>query len=189
MTANPFWTIVPTLLWICFLGGIAFFFRKEVRSLLSALLGRVQHGASMRLAGVEIGSSVALPNQVLKSEHSKTAKQDDGSRQLERDKYYENARRVMLVHRLFPSTEPGQVYEILIYLLPARSATLAGVKELSIFLAVTVGITKCLPLETEAKAFPFTPLHMVRFFVLRTFILPMANRSCCTVLSILKWEA
>jgi hypothetical protein len=133
MTTNPFWTILPTLLWICFLGAVAFFFRKEVRSLLWALLGRIQHGASMKVAGVEIGSSVALPNQVLKSDHSKAARQDEGRRKLERDEYYASARRVMLVHRLFPSTEPGQVYEILIYLVPARSATLAGVERVEYF--------------------------------------------------------
>src|SRR6266851_5603409 len=87
----------------------------------------------MKLAGVEIGSVVAVPSQVLKTEHSKTARPDDGRRQEERDHYYTESRRIMLVHRLFPSTEPGQVYELLIYVLPARSGTLAGVERVEYF--------------------------------------------------------
>src|SRR5687767_3207938 len=85
MSGNAFWTVLPTLLWILFLGGLGLFFRKEIRALLRALLGRVHHGASVRVAGVEIGAVFATPNQTLKSEHSKTARVDDGRRQQERN--------------------------------------------------------------------------------------------------------
>lgn len=154
MTANPFWNILPTLLWITFLGGLAFFFRKDLKALIRAVLSRVQHGASMKVAGLEIGSGVTLPSQLLKSEYSKIAQPDDGRRREERDNYYSECRRIMLVHKLFPSTEPGELYDILIYVLPARGANLSVVDRVEYFFGGFGWNNKVFTVRDRSRGFP-----------------------------------
>ncbi len=133
MAEHPFWNAVPTVLWVVFLGAVIVAFRHELKGLLVALLGRLQQGASMKIGGVEVGAVVAIPSKLEKTEHSKTSRIDDGRRHQERDQYYAAARRVMLVHRLFPTTEAGQLYDILIYLVPAYRGTLSGVDRVEYF--------------------------------------------------------
>jgi hypothetical protein len=63
----------------------------------------------------------------------------DGTRAVERDLLYDQSRRVMLVHRIQRSTEDGQLYDVLIYVVPHKSASLAGVSEVEVLLRGVLG--------------------------------------------------
>ena len=97
------------------------------------LIARLRVGGSVKLGSIEVGAVIATPARIEKAEQSRTARSDDGRRQRERADYYDRARRVMLVHRLSPSTEEGQLYDILIYVVPAIQGSLASVAQVEYF--------------------------------------------------------
>ncbi|MEA2326310.1 MAG: hypothetical protein QOE68_1269 [Thermoanaerobaculia bacterium] len=127
-------TVASTLLWIVFWTALLYAFRDELRDLLRTLLGRVRHGASVKVWNLEIGAVNALPSAIEKTEGARIWRLDDNhGRENERRTYYDRARRVMLVHKLFQSTEEGELYDILIYVIPSKDGTLSGVHSIEYF--------------------------------------------------------
>lgn len=124
---------IPTFLWCLLICGTLISFRDELRSVLRMLIARLRVGGSVKLGSIEVGAVIATPARIEKAEQSRTARSDDGRRQRERADYYDRARRVMLVHRLSPSTEEGQLYDILIYVVPAIQGSLASVAQVEYF--------------------------------------------------------
>lgn len=126
--------VISTLIWVGFLSGVLYFFQRDLRGLLDALLGRLRQGASVKFGSIEVGAVNALPSAMEKTEQARVWRSDDdGRRQAERSAYYEQTRRVMLVHKLFPATEPGELYDILIYVIPSKDGTLAAVQRVEYF--------------------------------------------------------
>lgn len=127
--------VISTLIWVGFLSGILYVFQRELRGLFDALLGRLRQGASVKFGSIEVGAVVnALPSAMEKTEQASVWRSDDdGTRHAERSAYYEQTRRVMLVHKLFPATESGELYDILIYVIPSKDGTLAGVQRVEYF--------------------------------------------------------
>jgi hypothetical protein len=121
------WSAVPTFVWVMFLSGLLFVFRGDLRQLLRVIVGRLRQGGSVKFGTVEIGAVIAIPARLGKTAVSRAVRDDDGRRRDERERYYSNARRVMLVHKLLPSTEEGELYDILIYVIPAINGSIAGV--------------------------------------------------------------
>jgi len=127
-------TVWSTALWILFWTGLLCFFRHELRDLLRTLLVRVRHGASVKVWNLEIGAVNALPGALEKTEGARVWRPDENqSRENERRAYYDHARRVMLVHKLFQSTEKGELYDILIYVVPSKDGTLSAVHSVEYF--------------------------------------------------------
>jgi hypothetical protein len=124
---------IPTLLWCILLSGIIFAFRLDIRQILRLLVARLQQGSSVKLGSIEIGAVIAIPARMEKADASRAARRDDGRRKAEREEYYERSRRVMLVHRLSPSTEEGELYDILIYVIPALRGSVSGVAQVEYF--------------------------------------------------------
>lgn len=124
---------IPTLLWCLLIGGTLFFLRGDIRRILQIVMARLQQGGSVKLGSIEIGAVIAIPARMQKAEESRTVRADNGTRRAEREHYYERARRVMLVHRLSPSTEEGQLYDILIYVVPALGGSIAGVAQVEYY--------------------------------------------------------
>jgi len=127
------WPVVPSALWILFLTGVLFVFRADIREMVRALRVRIQRGAAIKLAGIEVGAVVALPSRLEKTDTVKSVREDDGTRRSERETYYARCRRAMLVHKLLPSSEPGELYDILIYVVPAFRGSLAGVSRVEYY--------------------------------------------------------
>jgi hypothetical protein len=126
--------VLSTALWILFLSVVFFAFRGEIRGLFRAVLGRLHGGAAMKIGAVEIGAVIAIPSRIEKTENLQTFRDDeDKRRKQERESYYKKTRRIMLVHKLFPSTESGELYDILIYLIPAFGGTLASVQRVEYY--------------------------------------------------------
>ncbi len=130
-------SVISTLIWVVFLAGLLVAFRQDIRDVLDAVLGRLRQGASVKFGSIEVGAVNALPRaleKMDKAQQSRIWRQDaDKRRGNERSQYYERTRRVMLVHKLFPSTEAGETYDIFIYTIPAKDGTLSGVQRVEYF--------------------------------------------------------
>jgi hypothetical protein len=89
------------------------------------------------VAAVEIGASYVSPGQgSIKGGAIAEAREDKSQeRYEERKKYYEPNRHILLVHRLVPSSKPGQLYDVLLYLIPHHSSagTLASVRHVEYY--------------------------------------------------------
>jgi len=126
------WDAVPTLLWVLFASILLLIFRKDAGSLLQNLVWRVRTGAALKLASFELGQSYVSPTSDVKNYQGaiQTRPDENEERWNQRRLYYEPNRHLLLVHRIAPSQEPGQLYDVVIYLVPHPStpgATLASV--------------------------------------------------------------
>src|SRR6478609_6087265 len=150
-TAN-IWTALPTGLWVSLIAVLLFILRQPLAELISHLVMRVRVGASMKIGSVEfgairteqhhmpapIGVSSIAPEGEFESlgrelfspyEHLADTSLSPSARELTavRQEYYNETRNIMLVHRLFQSTIPNQVYDVLIYLVPHDEGSLIEV--------------------------------------------------------------
>jgi hypothetical protein len=73
-------------------------------------------------------------------------------RERERRAYRQKARDVMLVHRLYKSREAGQLYDLVIYIVPDKEASLAGVTRVEYFLGIYWG-NKIFPSVDRSRGF------------------------------------
>lgn len=160
--AKPFfdaavWTAVPSIVWVFLIAGVIWWLRFELKSLLSALISRVKSGGPFKVGFVEIGPSsgmVAKPGD-FSSEDTRVGVyvDKDGTRVAERDALYQSARDVMLVHRLQRSSQDRQLYDILIYVIPHKGASLAGVSKVEYFFGHYWG-NKIFPSNDRSRGFP-----------------------------------
>jgi len=112
-------------------------FRAELRGLLGVLVRRLKLGAPFKVWSLEIGSSYVEPGTAVTRGGAITMVREDsdGQRWQQRQQYYVPNRNLHLVHRLTPSEKLGQLYDILIYLVPHpdSDATLAGIKKVEYY--------------------------------------------------------
>ena len=131
------WGAIPSALWVVATLVVIYWYKDQIRKLLAALADRLKAGSSLKLAGFEIGTEsglVATPGDFSNEDSRIGVHEDDGKRGLERTKLYEQCRGAMLVHRIQRSTEDGQLYDVLIYVIPHKRSSLAGVSSVEYFL-------------------------------------------------------
>jgi len=108
--------------------------QKQLRGLLSAVVWRVKVGTPVKIASFELGRLYVAPQGDVRAKKGLIeVRKDDGTRYEERGQYYLPNRDLFLVHRLAPSTDEGEVYDILMYLVPHKEATLAGVSKVEYY--------------------------------------------------------
>jgi hypothetical protein len=144
------WTALPSILWVGLLVVVLFLLYKPLSELISQFILRVRAGAPMKIGYVEFGaiqteqhhaptivsSSSSAPESEYDAEGADPANaMTPAAWELNhaRENFYDETRRVMLVHRLFRSTKPGQVYDVLIYLVPRDNVTLVAVTGVEYF--------------------------------------------------------
>lgn len=127
--------ILPSLLWFLLIAVILLSFRTAIRDLISVLIWRVKTGASIRIASFELGATYISPDPSIAAATPliEVRKDEQRIRYQERGKYYLPNRDLFLVHRIAPSSKPGQLYDILIYLIPHKEATLACVQKVDYY--------------------------------------------------------
>ncbi len=136
-TSNIY-NVMPTVIWVVFLAVVVFWLKEDLKNLISHLASRVRLGAPVKIASFELGSSYVAPGGKICNNMDSSDLLE--SRVDEEDAFYREAERfrapttnIFLVHRLAPSKEPGQLYDILIYLHPHKDMTLAGVKKVEYY--------------------------------------------------------
>lgn len=144
MSESPgdnFWTALPSMLWTGLIGAAVVYLRKELSQIVSQLLLRIRAGAPMKIGAVEIGAvhtaqwhtppptseSSYVPEGFAPQESGGPGQLVDPMLKHARERHYAETRNVMLVHRLFRSATPDQVYDVLIYLTPHGEGSLASV--------------------------------------------------------------
>lgn len=149
------WSAVPSVLWAFIALGILIYYRSHITNLFSALVSRIREGSALKVVGVEIGAAsglVATPGNFSKEEKRVGAYQDDKSREDQRDTIYKEARGAMLVHRLQKSSQEGQLYDVLVYVIPHK-ASLAGVVTVEYFFG-SYWENKVFPSHDRSRGFP-----------------------------------
>jgi hypothetical protein len=107
-------------------------FRKEVRQLFLLLRRRLAAGDGIKVGTIELdatrvgaGASPITAKLITESAGRFAEFQKD------REEAYDHCRRVMLVHRIFRSCDPEQIFDIEVYCIPHKQGTLASVKSVS----------------------------------------------------------
>lgn len=150
------WTIIPSVLWFLAIIIILYCFNSEIKQLFSSLISRLKEGASIKLAWLEIGASsglVAVAGDFSDNDSQVGVFEDNGTRKKERNDIYKRDHGVMLVHRIQRSKEDGQHYDALIYVIPHKSTSFAGVSSIEYFFGHYWG-NKVFPSYDRSRGFP-----------------------------------
>ncbi len=128
-------TTGPGILWFILVVVLIIIFRDALKKTVAALAWRVKSGASIKIASIELGETYIFPSKgEPKSTKLIQVKEDVGQvRYHERGKYYLPNRDLFLVHTVTPSQNPKQLYDIRIYLIPHKEATLTGVQRVEYY--------------------------------------------------------
>lgn len=106
-----------------------FAYKHEIRDFVQTVGLRIKSGASVTLLNVEIrpaplaASGAIVDNRVIQSRVD-DERDPSKTRYEERKQYSESARKILVVHRLSPSKEPKQLYDVLIFLKAHKGASL-----------------------------------------------------------------
>jgi hypothetical protein len=128
--------IIPSLLWFSLVVLILIIFREALIELALAVTWRVKSGAGIKIASFELAAAAYVPPDPSVPAHAQlidVQKDTDPQRHQERGRYYKPNRDLFIVHKIIPSSKPGQLYDILIYLVPHKDATLANVKKVDYY--------------------------------------------------------
>jgi hypothetical protein len=90
-----------------------------IRNLLDALIVRVRSGGAIKASMIElpelkVSPEGPLPGSLIRSQSA------DAFWRGYRDQLYGGNKNVFLAHRLYPSTAPNQLYDIVIYVVPHK---------------------------------------------------------------------
>jgi hypothetical protein len=120
-----------TALWV---GTIIFgvvLFRRQVATLFAAALRRIRAGAPLKIASFELGGLPQIQQGAALTTKVRGIAQirdDDGAFDRSRAQFKTEFRNLFLVHRIAPSEDPDQLYDVVIYLVPSlKHGSLSGV--------------------------------------------------------------
>lgn len=127
--------ILSPVLWFIIGLVVLAVFKDVLNDLLRTTLWRVKTGSQIRIASFELGACYVSPHTTSTEKLGLLQVRDDPEniRYQERQQYYEPNRRVFLVHRIAPSRDPHQLYDIAIYLLPHRNSNLVAVQRVEYY--------------------------------------------------------
>ncbi|SEP08446.1 hypothetical protein SAMN05444671_4442 [Flavobacterium sp. CF108] len=123
----PWEKVFPDLLWIIFWLVIFLFVKNFIFTILTTMVNRLKHGAGVKIGSFEIDSLKVLPNNSIQNNHFITTEDEGNTRNKQRNDYYKVQRGAMLVHKIFKSQKNGQLYDILIYIIPQKNCNLIQV--------------------------------------------------------------
>jgi hypothetical protein len=128
-------SILPAILVIIIVVILLTIFRKEIRQAASGIAWRVKSGAHVKVASFELGSTYINPQkgEPLQSKLIEMKSDKKHIRYNERAKYYLPNRDIFLVHTINPSSDPNELYDIRMYLVPHKSATLTSVQRVEYY--------------------------------------------------------
>ncbi len=132
----PFVPLMQTLVWILLIVCGALLSRSHGGPLILALQKRIERGASFKAGPIEIGQDLKGLEYVTPGEGSPSTAglgTVEVSWAAERDEIYRKNRGVFLTHVLSPSKDPGQEFDIFIYLIKHKSVDLSDIKHAEFF--------------------------------------------------------
>jgi hypothetical protein len=133
-TPANFWSAFPSLVWPALTAAAIWWLRKDIRTFLFHFGRRLRSGASIKIGQLQVGAVTAVSGPSVPGLATANAHPTAAARGKERDGVYADARGAMLVHRIFRSDQPGQHYDILIYLIPHKASSFAAITRVEYFL-------------------------------------------------------
>jgi hypothetical protein len=135
----PFVPLLQTLLWCVLIAvAVALFFRQG-SGILDGVRLRVEQGSPLKAGPLELGQDLRQLQYVEPSGPSTSTEAVPSSSSAEsswaekRNKIYQDTRGVFLVHVIEPSDEPGQLYDIFVYLAGHKSENFGDVSHAEFF--------------------------------------------------------
>jgi hypothetical protein len=152
---SSFLPLIPSLLWFVFVIVLVCIYHKVIAQLLKDFMWRLRSGGAIKIASVELGPiPIASRQEVSQDDKYISSRQDeDEKRNKERHSYRAQARDIMLVHKLYRSREVGQLYDLIIYVVPHKQASLLGVTRVEYFLG-KYWHNKVFPSLDRSRGFP-----------------------------------
>jgi hypothetical protein len=137
------WSLASNALWPLLALLVFLIYRRRIAGLVDAIGLRIQRGARVKFFNFEL-ESLRVPDVALPTATATTisaTRDSSGEWKVARNRGYADARNVFIAHRLFPSTVPGQLYDILVYLVPHRdrNGTLANVNSVEYYFGESWG--------------------------------------------------
>jgi len=148
--------LVPALIWPLALLILVLAFRETIAQLTQLIMNRVRDGGAVKLWQFELGQTYVSSGGVTQNANAIHERDDvDRSRRHERAELAMASRRVYIVHRLQTSRDPTQLYDIVLYAIPAKEGTLASVRHIEYFFGRSWG-HRIFTSDDRAKGFPVT---------------------------------
>lgn len=116
--------IITTNLWIASAAILLKLLWHPINNLLTTFIKRIQAGAALKIGGLELSAFRIFPEMPLNNR--KINVKSDPQRESFRKKIYQEQKRLFIAHKLFPSSEPNQLYDILIYLISHNGQSGSG---------------------------------------------------------------
>ena len=115
------WQVVPSLLWVLLAATGLWYFRKEITLLMKVLVGRLQSGAAIKIWFLELSAIRVTIDESRRVLGESVTSFVAAEREPLRQKRYADCRSIFIAHRLFPSAEPNQTYDIWIHAVAHKS--------------------------------------------------------------------
>lgn len=130
LASDQFWKAVTALAWPAILVVVLALFRRDLRLLIRHIVWRIKAGAAIKVASFEVGAPFVSHDEKRNSVRGVAGILDDpdGDFAKSRDVFKTTNRNLFLVHRLLPSTDESQLYDVMIYVVPSlKYGSLEGV--------------------------------------------------------------
>lgn len=111
---------LPSLLWVLLAALAVYYFRAHLRRIAEAVVVRLESGANVKVGPFEL-SAIRVKDDGRTALGSSVVSFQDNERALVRRRKYEKYSNFFIAHRLFPSEESGQTYDIWIYVVAHKS--------------------------------------------------------------------
>src|ERR1043166_7777115 len=135
------------ILWAALAIGTTLYLSKELKNLLWSVVQRLKSCSAVKIGPVEFGALNSIPAAIPEgqtaifqretsvSPHWKVEDltEDDGTFRAQWDRYPAESKYAMLVHSYFPSSEPGQVYDVLVYFVERKTGALQKVSKVEYY--------------------------------------------------------
>jgi hypothetical protein len=129
----PLDKIFPDILWILFWLLLVILMRKYLEDIINYLLIRLKQGAGIKIGSVEIQGLKVSGGNGVKNNHFELSFDNTRQRESERTNFYKRHRGVMPVHKIYKSQKNGQLYDILIYMIPHKDSNLIQITSVDYF--------------------------------------------------------
>jgi hypothetical protein len=115
------WQVLPSLLWVLLAATGVWYFRTEIALLIDALEKRLRSGAAIKIGFLELSAIRVMIDESRPVLGESVSSFIEKEREPLRRKIYTDCRSIFIAHRLFPSAEPNQTYDIWIYAVAHKS--------------------------------------------------------------------
>jgi hypothetical protein len=110
----------PSVLWVILAAVALLYFRIQITELVEAIIKRLESGVEVKFGALEL-SAIRIKEDPRAGIGSSVTSFTDEARAEIRRKKYQKYRNLFIAHRLFPSIEPNQTYDIWVYVVAHKT--------------------------------------------------------------------